>query len=462
VQYDSTNDRKRQKVKALKTFNLYSRGVIEIMKNKKLKVLLIIEQCNPNWPSVPLVAYSFYEQINQLVDTTLVTHERNKSVLEKLHPNRDITYILESKFIKRWHKFAAKLSKFGNKFIWPLYHTLTYPIYGEFNHLVYTNFKSSILKGDYDLVHVITPIMPRYPVKLIKACTAKNVPFIIGPVNGGVPFPKGFQDVARQEFANLNFLRLIGRLIIPGYRETYEKADRILTGSTYTLNLIKDLFDIDNKKIELFYENGIRDSFLKKEEIFEIKARDDAKINLLFVGRLVPYKGADILIEAISELEPSIQQKIFLTIVGDGEERNALEKQIQILDLKEKVDFIGWVKQEETLKYYSNSDIFCFPSIREFGGAVVLEAMANGLPCIVINNGGIGEYVTEETGFRINPVSREFVVQELKKCIEQLVCDRVLRHDMSLKAIQRAREFTWSSKAEAIVSIYHKLLANRA
>jgi len=430
------------------------------MKSKGLKVLLIIEQCNPEWTSVPLVGYCFYEQISQLVETTLVTHERNKPALEKKHPDRDITYIAESELIKEYYKIAEKLSKLGKRIIWPLYNTLTYPIYGEFNHLVYSNFKEPILRGDYDLVHAITPMMPRYPVKAIKVC--KDIPFVIGPVNGGVPFPKGFQDVARKEFADLNFLRLIGRFIIPGYRETYEKADYILSGSTYTLNLLRDLFDIQNEKIELFYENGITDSFLKEGKVSAAETRDDTKINLLFVGRLVPYKGADMLVEAVSRLEPSIQQKVCLTIVGDGEERNSLEHQVHQLNLQEKVDFVGWIKQQETLKYYNSSDIFCFPSIREFGGAVVLEAMATGLPCIVVNNGGIGEYVTEETGFSIDPVSREFVIQELKRCIEQLVCNQALRHDMSLKAIQRAREFAWSSKGKAIVSIYNKLLANHA
>lgn len=148
------------------------------MKGKSLKILLIIEQCNPEWASVPLVGYCFYEQISQLFDTTLVTHERNKQALEKKHPDRDITYIFESEFIKRYYKIAGKLSKLGNRIIWPLYNTLTYPVYGEFNHLVYSNFKEPILRGDYDLVHTITPMMPRYPVKTIQAC--KNVPLLLG------------------------------------------------------------------------------------------------------------------------------------------------------------------------------------------------------------------------------------------------------------------------------------------
>jgi glycosyltransferase involved in cell wall biosynthesis len=426
------------------------------MKNKDLKVLLIIEQCNPEWSSVPLVGYCFYEQISLLVDTTLVTHARNKPALERAHSDRDITYICESSFIKQYYRLAELFSKLGNRTIWPLYHTLTYPIYGEFNHLVYCHFKEPILRGDYDVVHAITPMMPRYPVKAIKAC--KSTPFTIGPVNGGVPFPKGFKDVAQREFADFNFLRAVGRFIIPGYRETYAKAHHILTGSTYTLNLIKELFNISENKIELFYENGIRDDFLTEEKAFTFEPRQDVTIKLLFVGRLVPYKGADILIDALSALDKPIQSKVSLTVVGDGEERHALEQRVQTLNLQDKVTFAGWVKQQETLAYYKHSDIFCFPSIREFGGAVVLEAMANGLPCIVVNNGGIGEYVTEETGFRIEPISREFVLQELKTSIEQLACHQTLRQQMSLQAIQRAKEFTWGAKAKAVVDLYHQMV----
>ncbi len=430
------------------------------MKNKKMKVLLIIEQCNPEWASVPLVGYCFYKHISQHVDTTLVTHARNKPALEKAHPDRDIIYIDESDFIKKYYVFAEKLSKIKGNIIWPIYHTLTYPVYGEFNNLVYKKVKGAILRGDYDIVHAITPMMPRYPVKAVKAC--RNTPFIIGPLNGGVPFPKGFQEVARKEFSDLNFLRAVGRFIIPGYRETYENADYILAGSTYTLNLIKDLFDIKNEKIELLYENGIQDSFLKgAENISERINETDKKFNLIFVGRLVPYKGADMLIEATGRLGQSVRNNISVTIVGDGSERKSLEEQVKKLNLGETITFAGWVEQQETIGYYSRSDVFCFPSVREFGGAVVMEAMANGLPCIVVNNGGIGEYVTEDTGFRIDPVSKEFVVQELAKCIERLFVDRTLRENMSRNAVQRAKGFSWSSKGDAIIGIYHKMLAAR-
>jgi len=254
-------------------------------------------------------------------------------------------------------------------------------------------------------------------------------------------------------------LRAIGRALIPGYKETYQRADHILAGSTYTLNLLKDLFKIPDTKIDLFYENGIDKSFLVEDKSKYAKNTD--QINLLFVGRLVPYKCADIVIESMSKLEHFIQDKIVLTIVGDGSEKTKLENLVQKLGLSERVKFTGRIPQQETLNYYSQADIFCFPSIREFGGAVVLEAMACGLPCVVANNGGIGEYVTEETGFKIEPLSREYLTQELTDKIKILVEDDKLREDMSAKAVERAREFLWENKAVNIVNIYEEMISKK-
>jgi len=425
------------------------------MSNKKLKVLLIVDQCNPEWASVPLEGYNYFRGINTLVEATLVTHIRNKPALEKHPEYENIFYIEEGKLSKEYYKMVEKITASG-RVNWPLYNALSYPIYENFNQQVYQKFQGKILKGDYDIVHGITPIMPRYPFKVVSVC--KQTPFILGPVNGGIPFPPGFQETARQEFAQFNFLRAVGRAIIPGYVETYKKADKVLAGSTYTLNLLKKLFAIPERRIELFYENGISQDFLMSAKPAK---EEGSQINLLFVGRLVPYKCADVVIESIGKLGQAIQRKIRLTIVGDGSERNNLENRVKELNLAEIVSFAGWVNQSETLDYYRKADIFCFPSIREFGGAVVIEAMACGLPCIVANNGGIGEYVNEETGFKIEPISREYLTQELTSKIKMLVEDHKLRESMSAKAIERAKEFEWENKARKIVEIYEKMLGEK-
>jgi glycosyltransferase involved in cell wall biosynthesis len=417
-----------------------------------LKALLIVEQCNPDWASVPLVGYRFYQGISKLVETTLVTHERNKAAFAKRPEHKDVIFISESDWVKKYYPWVESVALKGKQ-NWQLANILGYPVYADFNNKVYQLFKDRILNKEFDIVHSMTPVLPRFPVKAIEAC--KDTPFILGPVNGGIPFPSGFQETAKKEKANLSFFRALGRALIPGYVKTYKQASKILSGSTYTLENLKKTLPIADHQIELFYENGVTQDFLSQQE----KIKDGNKVNLLFVGRLVPYKCADVVIEAIGKLEPSIQQKIQLTIVGDGQEKGYLEQRVQELNLGETVKFTGWVNQADTAEYYRKADIFCFPSIREFGGAVVLEAMACGLPCIVANYGGIAEYVTDETGFRIEPISREYLTEELTKKIKLLVEDENLRQKMSAKSLERVQEFEWDKKAKKIVEIYEQVLS---
>jgi len=423
-------------------------------KHRPLRVLLIMEQCNPEWPSVPLLGFNIFRELNQKVDVTLCTHGRNQTNLEKTNIKAKILYFQESFWSRYYYRLISPIINFRGG-IWPLNHAMAYPIYAEFNRNVFFRLKDQVLENKYDVVHAMTPIIPRYPVRIIEVC--KTTPFILGPVNGGLPFPNGFEEVARKEFSGLNILRLLCHLI-PGYKKTYQLADRILSGSSYTLMMIKKMFDLSDDKIQLYFENGLTESFFIDEK--DIK-KSNTPLILLFVGRLVPFKGADMLIEAIANLNPDIKQKVLLKIVGDGSERKNLEELVKQKNLSSKIIFKGWVKNEKISEVYKEADVFCYPSIREFGGAVVLEAMAAGLPCIVVNNGGIGEYVTESSGLKILPKSRTFIVQELVQAITKLVEEPELRYSMGRGAFERAKQFKWSRKVDDLINIYEEVISRK-
>lgn len=416
------------------------------------KVLMVAPECNPEWASVPLVGYKFYDETSKLVDITLVTHERNKAGLEAVRGGRKIFYIAESPWLARYYAWVTELTNRGGV-NWPLYHMLTFPLYASFNRKVYRQFAAEVRAGKYDIVHAITPMMPRFPVKLVKAC--KTTPFVLGPVNGGVPFPKGFEATARKEFAHFNFLRALGRYLVPGYRQTYTQASKILVGSSYTLGMLKDMFGDPKKCMELFYENGIDDSF-RSATHKDFSA--SGSLNIVFVGRLVPYKGADMLLEGLARLPAELRAGVKLKMVGDGSERANLEAQCATSGLSAQVEFVGWVKQEETRSYYQDADLFCFPSIREFGGAVALEAMACGLPCAVVNNGGIGEYVTDDNGYKMEPSSREHIVERISQILQQLIGSKNALQAKSSLCLERVAEFRWPAKARRLEAIYRSLL----
>ncbi|HQY89124.1 MAG TPA: glycosyltransferase, partial [Tepidisphaeraceae bacterium] len=103
--------------------------------------------------------------------------------------------------------------------------------------------------------------------------------------------------------------------------------------------------------------------------------------------------------------------------------------------------------------------VFAFPSIREFGGAVALEAMACGVPAIVPAYGGLGELVTDETGWLLPMGVRSELIERLRTTLESIVNDPNSIDNRGKCARDRVFEkFTWDVKARSIVEVWKTLL----
>lgn len=128
-------------------------------------------------------------------------------------------------------------------------------------------------------------------------------------------------------------------------------------------------------------------------------------VRLLFVGRLVPKKGADVAVEALAHLR-SKGLDVRLDLVGDGPLRGELEAQTDRLGIRDRVHFAGWKSQTELMAFWDRSDVLVVPSRTARDGDqegipnVVKEAMASGLPVVASRHGGIPEMVIHgETGW---------------------------------------------------------------
>jgi glycosyltransferase involved in cell wall biosynthesis len=148
--------------------------------------------------------------------------------------------------------------------------------------------------------------------------------------------------------------------------------------------------------------------------------------------------------------------------VGDGEERESLSEQIRRLGLEGTVELVGSRTAPQVAELMRSSDVFVFPSIRESGGLVVVEAMASGLACVVADHGGPGISVTHETGFKIPVGNPEELALRFREKLEQLVLDPELRIRMGESAAKRMRElYTWDSRGRIIHEIYRWVLGQR-
>jgi len=415
----------------------------------KLRALLIAEAANPEWSSVPLIGWSLATAIAKEVDAHIVTQIRNRDAFLRagLREHIDFTAIDSEAIERPFWKLAGWL-RGGQGIGWTTQTALSSLTYPYFERLVWKQFGQRIQAGDFDVVHRITPLTPTAPSSLAKRCARAGVPFVLGPLNGGVPWPSGFDKERRREKEWLSYVRAAYRLL-PGIRQSYRYATKVLVGSQFTLG---DLPSQYRHKYIYMPENGIDP--LRFSQV--VQPRKGGPLRAAFVGRLVPYKGPDMLLESALDLLRT--GSLTIDIIGDGPMMEELREYAQKHELGTAVVFHGWVPNEKVQDVLCNCDILSFPSIREFGGGVVLEAMALGVVPVVVDYAGPGELVTPDVGFKVPIGTRAEIVAGFRSVLGQLVASRFEVYDRSAKARDRIQQaFIWPAKAKQVIDLYAQI-----
>jgi glycosyltransferase involved in cell wall biosynthesis len=189
-----------------------------------------------------------------------------------------------------------------------------------------------------------------------------------------------------------------------------------------------------------------------------VKRSASLPLRAAFVGRLVPYKGADMLLEAATEFLGKDQLE--LHVIGDGPQRSSLEAMVDRLHIRRNVRFHGWVSHVEVRERLRTCDFMALPSVREFGGGVVVEAMALGVTPIVADYAGPSELVDETTGIRVPFHDKKSLVEGLRLAIANVVRFPGILDQLGAAARRKATEkLTWVAKADQIIAVYDAVLA---
>jgi glycosyltransferase involved in cell wall biosynthesis len=413
----------------------------------KKKVIVLAEVCNPEWASLPAFSYALVDSLSKYSEIIVVTHIRNKDALTKEEHKLPFEVI----FIDN-EKIAAKVFKFGNflgrvglgGFMTQM--ALSSIPYIFFERMAYKKLKSRIEQGEFNIAVRISPVSPTIPSPF---ASLASLPFILGPINGGLKWPKGFSEVVKKDGEVVRSLRKIYR-IFPYYRSMYRNTNHILASFSHVL---PDIPKEHHEKIEYFDELGVY------SENFKPLARTEYidKCVFIFVGRLVALKCVDVLISAFGRNE-ELREKCILRVIGDGPEKDSLDQMVGQLNLQACVFMEGWKNQEEVADAFSKADVFAFPTIREAGGNVILEAMSAGLPCLVPNYGGPSELVDDKTGIRMDLSTKAKLVDEFENAMLLMVNDEQMRESMSKAARQKAEnEFDWTMKGKRLSEICQKV-----
>ncbi|PKQ13477.1 MAG: glycosyl transferase family 1 [Alphaproteobacteria bacterium HGW-Alphaproteobacteria-1] len=415
------------------------------------RVLAIAEAANPEWVSVPLVGWSLATALRAVAEVHIVTQVRNRDAFLRagLVEGQDFTAI-DSEALARPVWALSERLRMGEGKGWTMVQAMSALSYPWFEHLVWRRFGAEIRTGRWDIVHRITPLSPTISSSLAGRCAGAGVPFILGPLNGGVPWPKGFDAERRREREYLSYLRGVYKAL-PGRASTLRHASAILAGSRHTL---EELPAWAQAKAVYLPENAI-----DPKRFSRLAApATDGPLRAGFVGRLVPYKGPDMLIEAAA---PMLRDgRLVLDIVGDGPMIGDLRAQAEGLGVADRVTFHGWLAHEVVQEVLAACHLLAFPSVREFGGGVVLEAMALGVPPLIVDYAGPGELVAEGRGIKVPLGARASIVAGFAEALERAARDRA-----GLVAMGRAgrdwvrAQATWEAKARQVRAVYDAVLA---
>ena len=244
-------------------------------------------------------------------------------------------------------------------------------------------------------------------------------------------------------------INVIPDYAIPGrmIRWAANRVDGLITVSTALACRLASL-GIDSSRIAVL-RNGIDPVMFKPMAPFKWDGQAPPSPLALTVGNLVPLKGHDMAIKALSDI-PTLH----LWIVGDGPERGRLEALAGSLGVAERVTFLGAVPHERMSEVYSAASILILASEREGWPNVLLEAMACGARVVATNVSDVPQIVTElAAGMWI----RERNVQALVGAVRQLLAAPMAREATRAHALR----FTWDKTTSGQIELFRQILCDQ-
>jgi glycogen synthase len=259
-------------------------------------------------------------------------------------------------------------------------------------------------------------------------------------------------------------------------RTAIEQADAVIAVSKETREDVLRHFNVQPEKVHVIY-NGIDLAQYQKTPETDALVRygiDPSRPYVLFVGRITRQKGIIHLVDAIPDIDPSLQVVLCAGAPDTPEIGREMTERIGEVSAARR-DVI-WIEEmlarPDVIQLYSHAAVFCCPSVYEPFGIINLEAMACETAVVASAVGGIKEVVVPgETGLLVDlqlkegtfdPVDPSKFARDLADAINTVALDEALRTEYGRKGRQRVEEhFSWAAIAEQTVELYRSLVAAR-
>ena len=309
---------------------------------------------------------------------------------------------------------------------------------------------------DFDIFHHIT-YANDWMVSFIGALLP--IHYVRGPGGGAHRTPKSLAHEYTLGGRLWEKVRSAGQWLFrhdPFFIRGQARADAILVCTRDSAAKIPEKW---SQKVHMFPVSGVSsdDLSLVDRNKSTVKSRT-GEFRVLTAGTLIRVKGFGLAVKAFKlfvEKYPDSK----LTIAGDGPEEHRLRSLIHRSRLENSVKLVGALPRHDLLSRMASSDALLFPSLRDGGGTVVIEAMSASKPVVCLDVGGPGLHITEECGIKVTPTSPPETAQNLANALERLYLDEGLRDKRGEAGRQGARQlYHWDRLGERLMEIYLTLI----
>lgn len=277
-----------------------------------------------------------------------------------------------------------------------------------------------------------------------------NLPFVMGPVGGGVKTPEAYMD----EFVHQRSER-IRNLIVdrirfnPLTRNLVAKSSFMVATNPETAMILRQMGVAD---CQARYDDAVGDSELRDTAITQSR---NGPLRVMWMSRILERKGLRMALAAVEEANK--RAPVLLTLIGDGPDRGRNTAKIDELVASGMMIDLGWCVQDQIEEAFENNDVMLYNSLRDNGSAPLHAATRFGMPAVVLDHQGPG-FITDESWAVKVPLSNPAQsINDLAQALVELARDRARRVKMGEAALAVSHTNRWSDWAEYLDGLYHDL-----
>lgn len=410
---------------------------------RRLRILLSAYACEPHQGSEPGVGWHWATRLARAGhEVRVITRANNRETIERALaaapvPNLSFAYYDLPRWMRRWKNHAGLAAR--------LYYVLWQGgSYGVARRLC--------REARFDVVHHITFGVFRHPSFL----AFLGPPFVFGPVGGGETAPGPLRRTFPLRGYLIDLVRDLANWVVhvdPLMAAVFRRSAATLCKTAETLESIPSRF---RGKCVVQVELGTDG----RPGAPRPRRRENGSFRVLYVGRLVYWKGLHLGLSAFARLRRA-HPWATLTVVGSGPDEAWLKDLARRLDIEDAVNWIPRLEHAAVMRAYSRHDAFLFPSLHDSSGNVVLEALSSGLPVVCLDAGGPAVLVDAACGYKVRAGEPRQVVEDLGRALAALAGDPRLTRAMGDAALRRAWEhFSWSRQVSRMEQLYLSVCAD--